>query len=96
MLLTELKKLGIDVFFFIAGASGVFVSNRKKPDFKWWTFLMDMTAGGLSAMYITPLFTDIIRVGSNGELALAFGIGSMGYKALDLIIDFIVTKIKKK
>jgi len=95
-MLTELKKIGIDIFFFVAGASGVFVANRKKPNFKWWTFIMDMTAGGLSAMFITPVFTDIIRVGHSGELALAFGIGSMGYKAVDILIEFITTKMKKQ
>lgn len=94
-MLTELKKLGIDILFFFAGASGVFVASRKKPDFVWWRFCLDMVAGGLSAMFVTPLFVDVIKIGHSGELALAFGIGGAGYKILDMLIEFITLRVKK-
>lgn len=95
-MLQELKKIGFEITIFFAGSAGVFVANRKKPNFHWFTFLMDMVAGGLTAMYVTPIFYEVIRLGESGKLALAFGIGLMGYKAVDIIIEFIVHKMKNK
>lgn len=89
------RKMGFDIFFLITGMSGYFVTLKKEKK-SIWRHLIDMLSGGLSAMFITPLFTDILRVNHSGELALAFGIGMMGHKAADLLVNFIKTKVNGK
>lgn len=95
MWLTELKKIGYDVVLFMSGMAGTFVLKRKDKDFKWWVFCLDLIAGGLVAMHLTPLFMLFLRVSEKVELAIAFCIGLLGYRAVDLVINFIINNFKK-
>lgn len=93
-MLTELKKVGIDVILFFSGMAGTYVLKRKDENFNFWRYVADMVAGGLTAMYLTPLFNDIMRLNHNGELGMAFAIGLLGYRAVDLIQNFIIKWFK--
>lgn len=95
--LTELKKLGIEIAYLVAGVAGAFVSMRKTDErvsFGQW--VRHVVSGGVTAMYLTPIINDMIRLNNSGLLFSAFVTGFMGYKAVDLAIVTIKKQMKKE
>lgn len=95
--MNELKKLGVELTFFIAGVAGAFVSlhDPNKPK-NIWKVLFHVSSGGLSSMYITPFVSSTIGMNSSATLFSSFIIGYMGYKAADMGISVISKRIKKQ
>jgi len=93
--ITEAKKLGFEIIFFIAGAAGALVSMRKpgKITIKEWVF--NMISGGLVAVYLTPVVSAVIRINSSGVLFIAFVTGFTGYKSAEWAVEYVRNKLKK-
>jgi len=95
--MNELKKLGVELAFFIAGVAGAFVSlhnaegqtNIKKT-------LFHISSGGLTAMYLTPFFASYVRLNTSATLFASFVIGYLGYKVIDLTAKWLIRKFKKQ
>jgi len=93
--MNELKKLGIEITWLLAGFAGAFVSMRKNDEKMTIPQLgRHIVSGGLTAMYLTPVINDMIRLNSSGLLFSAFVTGFMGYKAVDMTWDYIKRKFK--
>lgn len=95
--MNELKKLGVELTFFIAGVAGAFVSLHNtdgKQSFK--KTLFHISSGGLTAMYLTPFLTSYIRLNASATLFTSFVVGYIGYKAIDLTAKWLFKKFKKE
>ena len=95
--MNELKKLGIEIVYLIAGVAGAFVSIQKTDDtISVWVAIRHILSGGLTAMYLTPVINDVMRLNSSGLLFSAFVTGFMGYKAVDLAVKYLRKKFGAK
>lgn len=91
LFIDDAKKAGFDLMLLLAGLSGaLFKRPSKKKTF--WERFRDLLAGGVTAMYVSSLFSQIMHVGV--ATGIAYIIGRMGEEAPDLIIRLIRNKFK--
>lgn len=91
----ELKKIGIELIFFISGIAGAFVSLKKETMLTPWKVMFHLISGGLTAMYLTPLISSFINMNASAELFTGFVVGYMGYKGADISVTYLKSKFKK-
>lgn len=91
----EIKKLGIEIVFFVAGVAGAFVSLKKETMLTPWKVMFHLISGGLTAMYLTPLISSFVKMNASAELFTGFVVGYMGYKGADVAVTFLRSKFKK-
>jgi hypothetical protein len=95
--LTELKKLGIEIAYLVAGIAGAFVSMHKTDKtISLGELTRHIISGGVTAMYLTPVVNEVIRLNTSGLLFSAFVTGFMGYKAVDLAVSYLRRRFSKK
>lgn len=89
-MLKFLQEIGIDIAILIAGLSGGLVSLRKDEKLSTKQKILTVLSGGLIATYLTPIFLrlaeKLIGTDTKIEYGLAFVIGYMGLKAIELLI----------
>lgn len=94
----ELVKYGIDLGLLLSGFFGALILtiNRKKQ--KISRSIASIFAGTICANYLTPLIlsfmTDSFR--ERGKYAVAFMMGYMGLRGLEILIDFGMAYIETK
>ena len=92
--MSDLKKFGIEVGFFIAGLVGALVSLRKLPrKLPWVKRTLHVTSGCVTAGYMTPIVAEFLRPGSSIAFSIAFFIGYVGLQVVDLLWEQ-VSKLK--
>lgn len=92
--MSDLKKFGIEVGFFIAGLFGSIISLRKLPKrLPWLKRLIHVISGCITSGYMTPLIAEFLRPNSSIAFSIAFFIGYVGLQIVDMIWEQ-VSKIK--
>lgn len=94
--LEHLKKLGIEVIFFVAGVGGAIVSMRQSKGLKWYDWILNMLVGGIVATYLTPVVSDVVKINASAILFIAFVTGFMGYKSAEWAVEWMKKKLNKK
>lgn len=92
-----LHEMGIEFGLLLAGLSGGIVALRKDEKLNIYEKSLTVISGGISAIYITPLLLDYLSnvLTEQSKYGLAFFVGYVGLKGLEIIIIKIID-IKKK
>ncbi len=84
--MSDLKKFGIEVGFFVAGLIGSILSLRKLPrKLPWLKRLIHVGSGCVTAGYMTPVAAEFFRPGSFIAFSAAFFIGYVGLQIVDML-----------
>lgn len=91
---TFLIRYGIDIGFLISGFFGALLLVSKNSAQKISTTIASILAGTACANYLTPVVMNALPEGvrNNGKYAVAFVMGFMGLKGLELLIDWLFLK----
>lgn len=84
-----LIRYGIDIGFLVSGFFGALLLVSKNSAQKISTTIASILAGTACANYLTPVVMSVLPPGvqSNGKYAVAFVMGFMGLKGLELLIE---------
>ena len=84
-----LIRYGIDIGFLVSGFFGALLLVSKNSAQKLSTTVASILAGTACANYLTPVVMSILPQGvqNNGKYAVAFVMGFMGLKGLELILE---------
>jgi hypothetical protein len=84
-----LIRYGIDIGFLVSGFFGALLLVSKNSAQKLSTTIASILAGTACANYLTPVVMSILPQGVqiNGKYAVAFVMGFMGLKGLELILE---------
>lgn len=84
-----LTRYGIDIGFLVSGFFGALLLVSKNSAQKLSATIASILAGTACANYLTPVVMAILptEIKDNGKYAVAFVMGFMGLKGLELIID---------
>lgn len=89
-----LIRYGIDIGFLISGFFGALLLVSKNSAQKVSTTIASILAGTACANYLTPVVMNMLpeAVKDNGKYAVAFVMGFMGLKGLELLIERLFIK----
>jgi presenilin-like A22 family membrane protease len=95
---SQLLRYGIDIGFLISGFCGAVLLTIKKRKQKIRKSIACIVAGTLCANFLTPLVLNFApkSIQENGKYAVAFMMGYMGLKGLEIIVDIIEAYIDSK
>ena len=96
---TFLIRYGIDIGFLVSGFFGALLLVSKNSAQRLSATIASILAGTACANYLTPVVMSILPPGvqTNGKYAVAFVMGFMGLKGLELLIEkYFNKKINKK
>lgn len=84
-----LIRYGIDIGFLVSGFFGALLLVSKNSAQKLSTTIASILAGTACANYLTPVVMSFLPQGvqTNGKYAVAFVMGFMGLKGLELILE---------
>jgi ABC-type uncharacterized transport system permease subunit len=84
-----LVRYGIDIGFLVSGFFGALLLVSKNSAQKLSTTIASILAGTACANYLTPVVMSVLPVSvqTNGKYAVAFVMGFMGLKGLELILE---------
>jgi len=84
-----LIRYGIDIGFLVSGFFGALLLVSKNSAQKLSTTIASILAGTACANYLTPVVMSILPQGvqTNGKYAVAFVMGFMGLKGLELVLE---------
>lgn len=86
--------LGIQISLLIAGFAGGLVSINKEKKLSLWGKVMVIISGGFIATYITPVFFMLFKFqDERAKYGIAFVIGYMGLKAIELLVSKFTKKL---
>lgn len=91
-----IEETGIKIGLFIAGCVGAIVSFLKPKKLTLPERILTVLAGGFTAMYVTPVAVGLIKIGDSGSFFLAYCIGYMGLKSIELAITELKKRFSKK
>jgi len=102
-----LHKYGIDIGFIVSGFFGALLLASKNKGQRISASIAAILAGTACANYLTPVILNMLpeNIKTNGKYAVAFMMGYMGLKGLEIAIEMVVqyyasnkkiNKIKKK
>jgi len=90
-----IEDLGINIGLLMAGFLGSLVNLTKKKEFSFRTTLASIIAGMASSNYLTPVVGDLFDITKQNYLySIAFILGFLGLKGVELISDKIFNKEK--
>ena len=84
-----LTHYGINIGFLLSGFFGTMMMVSKNSSKKLGQTIAAILAGTACANYITPVMMHFLpsQIQTNGKYAVAFAMGFMGLKGLELLID---------
>jgi len=93
-----LLSYGIDIGFLISGFFGALLLIPKNSAQRVGSTLASLLAGTACANYLTPVVMSMLpdAVQSNGKYAVAFVMGFMGLKGLEMVINRYFTAHETK
>lgn len=80
-----LEEIGINIGISVAGLFGSLILIGKQAALQWKTSIFSIVTGVASANYITPIVVDIARVDVKYQMSIAFILGFLGLKGVELI-----------
>lgn len=88
--------IGIQISLLIAGFAGGLVSINKDKKLSIWGKITVIISGGFIATYITPVFFLIFKFeDERAKYGIAFVIGYMGLKAIELVVSKLTKKVNE-
>lgn len=89
-----LLRYGIDIGFLVSGFFGALLLVSKNSAQKLSTTIASILAGTACANYLTPVVMSVLpeSIKNGGKYAVAFVMGFMGLKGLELIIEKYMAK----
>jgi len=92
-----LKNIGIEIGFLISGLFGAILMVSKTSANNLRQTILSLFGGMASANYLTPMLVEITNLKDEKiQNGLAFIIGFLGLKLVELIADNLFKKINKK
>ena len=93
-----LVKRGIDIGFLISGFFGALLLVSKNSAQKISTTIASILSGAACANYLTPVVMNYMpeSIKLNGRYAVAFIMGFLGLKGLELILNKVFVKLEVK
>lgn len=82
-----IKELGINVGISIAGLFGSLLMIGKRSAQNLRTTIFSMISGVACANYLTPLILNLTSVDEKYQFSMAFVLGFLGLKSVEVIID---------
>lgn len=94
----QLIHYGIEIGFLISGFFGALMMVSKNASQRIGTTVASLLAGTACANYLTPVIINFLPEGvqGRGKYAVAFTMGFMGLKGLEIIIDKFMTDSGEK
>jgi hypothetical protein len=89
-----IQDIGINIGICIAGLFGSLILVGKESASNWKTTMFSILTGVASANYLTPVFGDILHIGTKYQMSLAFILGFIGLKGVELISSKILKNVK--
>ena len=89
-----LEEIGINIGISVAGLFGSLILIGKDAALQWKTSIFSIITGVASANYITPIVVDIARVDPKYQMSIAFILGFLGLKGVELISNKLIKKVK--
>jgi hypothetical protein len=89
-----LEAFGINITISVAGLFGSLILVGKDSANTWKTTMFSIITGIASANYLTPVFADLLRMDEKYQMSLAFILGFLGLKGVEVISDKLVKKVK--
>lgn len=89
------KSLGLDLILLIGGGLGALVSLTKDHQLTFSQKFLTLVSGAVVANYLTPLFGSWLKAGENTKYGIAFLLGYLGLKSVELSIDYMKRKFGK-
>jgi|TARA_R110000744_G_scaffold232318_6_gene350412 hypothetical protein len=80
-----LESIGINVGISVAGLFGSLLLLGRDSSKDWRTSLFSILAGTASANYITPIACKIFNMNKDYQLGIAFILGFLGLKGVEMI-----------
>lgn len=90
-----LAEIGINIGISVAGLFGSLILIGKDSAQNWKTSIFSILSGVASANYITPVVVDITRMDVKYQMSVAFILGFLGLKGVELISNKLTKSIKK-
>ena len=87
-----LEEIGINIGISVAGLFGSLILIGKDAAMKWRTSIFSIITGVASANYISPIVMDIVRLDKKYEMSIAFVLGFLGLKGVELISNKLLKK----
>lgn len=94
-IIEALKYIGIEAPVFIAGSSGGIVFLTKNTKMTKTQQFLTVLSGGLSANYLTPLVGEWLNLSPRVLYGVAFLLGYLGMKGVEILIQIFKSKISK-
>lgn len=86
-----LHQLGIDIGLAVAGFFGSIAMIVKKINkgekISWFKGFLSISAGILTAVYITPLVLLLLKIEGNGAYGAGFVVGYLGLQAIEMLTE---------
>ena len=93
-----LTRYGIDIGFLVSGFFGALLLVSKNSAQKLSTTVASILAGTACANYLTPVVINVLpdSIKNQGKYAVAFVMGFLGLKGLEMVIEKYFTKTDSK
>jgi hypothetical protein len=92
-----LKNIGIDVGLLMSGLFGAILLLSKNAAEDLRTTILSLIGGAASANYMTPIILDMFKINTpNANYGIAFLLGFLGLKGVELVTEKIFGKQEKK
>jgi hypothetical protein len=88
------QSIGINIGISVAGLFGALLLIGKQASFNIKTTFFSIVSGVASANYITPMFMDLGRVDVKYQMSIAFILGFLGLKGVEIISNKLIKKDK--
>jgi hypothetical protein len=85
-----LAEIGINVGISVAGLFGSLLMIGKKAAYNLRNTFFSLISGVASANYITPLLIELIGINQRYQLSIAFVLGFLGLKGVEIISNRVV------
>ena len=92
MIAQLLKEIGIDVGLAVGGFFGSMITIGRHRD--WKTASAAILSGMGSATYLTPLVIELLPAPTSSQYAIAFVLGFLGLRGVELITDRVFPEKK--
>jgi hypothetical protein len=90
------KAFGFELVLFIAGLAGAYVNLTNRKNLTTIEQVTAVICGGLIANYLTPIFVNLLAFSESVSYGIAFILGYMGLKSVELFINWLHNKFKEK
>lgn len=89
-----IEAVGINVGICVAGMFGALILVGRESAKNWKTTMFSILTGIASANYITPVIADILKLDMKYQMSLAFILGFLGLKGVEVVSNKFLKKVE--